>query len=72
MKMEEIKQLPLEELEVQLQDLKEEMQNLKFQQALHQIDNPLKVRALRRDIARFNTVIHEYDLGLRTDQKAQA
>lgn len=71
MKMEEIKQLPLEELKVQLQDLKEELRNLKFQQALHQIDNPLKVRSVRRDIARLQTVIHEYDLGLRTE-KTQA
>ena len=72
MKMEDIKQLPLDELKVQLQDLKEEMRNLKFQQALHQLDNPLKVRFVRRDIARIETVIHEYELGLRANQKAQA
>jgi len=72
MKMEDIKQLPLDELKVQLQDLKEEMRNLKFQQALHQLDNPLKVRSVRRDIARLETVIHEYELGLRATQKAQA
>lgn len=73
MKMEEIKQTPLEELKIQLQDLQEEMRNLKFQLALHQLDNPLKVRTVRRDIARLMTVIKEYELGQRTTgQSVQA
>lgn len=73
MKMEEIKQMPLEELKIQLQDLQEEMRNLKFQLALHQLDNPLKVRTVRRDIARLMTVIKEYELGQRTTgQSVQA
>ena len=43
-KMEEIKQLPLKELKVRLRDTEEELANLKFQLALHQLDNPLQVR----------------------------
>jgi large subunit ribosomal protein L29 len=64
-KMEELKQLPLEELKIRLQDTQEELVNLRFQLALRQLDNPLKVRSLRRDIARMKTVIHGYELGIR-------
>ena len=70
-KMEEIKQLPLEELKVRLLDAEEELGNLKFQLALHQLDNPLKVRAARRDVARLRTVIREYELGIRQEKKPQ-
>lgn len=71
MKMEEIKQLSLEELKIRLQDVKEEWANLRFQLALRQLDNPLKIRSIRRDIARLKTVIHEYELGLRQTKKPQ-
>ena len=65
MKTEEIKQLPVDELKIKLQDLQEEMSNLRFQHALHQLDNPLKLRALKKDIARVKTVLREFELGMR-------
>ena len=64
-KMEEIRQLPLDELRIRLRDSEEELTNLRFQLALHQLDNPLKVRFARRDISRLKTVIREYELGIR-------
>ena len=64
-KMEEIKQLPLEELKIRLRDAEEELINLRFQLALHQLENPLRVRYLRKDIARLKTIIREYELGLK-------
>lgn len=72
MKMEEIKQMPLEELRIRLQDTEEELANLKFQLALRQLDNPLKVRTVRRDVARLKTVIREHERGLRETRKPQA
>lgn len=69
-KMEEVRQLPLDELKIRLQDAEEELTNLRFQLALHQLDNPLQVRYLRRDIARYKTVIREHELGIRTEAKA--
>ena len=69
-KMEEIKQLPLEELKIRLRDVEEELENLRFQLALRQLDNPLKIRAIRRDRARLKTVIREYELTTRK-QNAQ-
>ena len=71
MKMDEIKQLPLEELKIRLRDTQDELANLRFQLALRQLDNPLKVRTIRRDIARLKTVIHEHEMGLRQDIKPQ-
>ena len=70
-KLEEIKQLPLEELKIRLRDAEDELANLRFQLALHQLDNPLKVRYLRRSVARIKTVIREYELGLRNPKQSQ-
>ncbi len=70
-KMEDIKQLPLEELKIRLQDAEEELSNLRFQLALHQLDDPLKVRYMRRSVARIKTVIREYELGQREAAKSQ-
>ena len=64
-KMSDIRQLPLEELKIRLRDTEEELTNLKFQLALRQLDNPLKVRYARRDIARLKTVIRENELKIR-------
>ncbi len=64
-KMEEIKQLPVEELKLRLEEAVEELHNLRFQHATRQLDNPLKIRFLRRDIARLKTVLREYELGIR-------
>ncbi len=70
-KMDEIKQLPLEELKIRLRDMEEELSNLRFQLALRQLDDPLKVKYARRDVARLKTVIHEYETGLRLETKPQ-
>ena len=68
-KMDEIKQLPIDELKVRLQDAEEELANMQFQHALHQLDNPLKLKIARRDVARLKTVLREYELGKRTPKQ---
>jgi large subunit ribosomal protein L29 len=70
-KMEEIRQLPIEEIKIRLRDSMDELANLKFQLALHQLDNPVKIRMLKRDVARFKTVMHEVELGIRKETKPQ-
>lgn len=65
MKMDEIKQLPEAEIRQRLEDTLEELQNLRFQHATHQLDNPLRLRRLKKDVARFNTVLRELKLGIR-------
>jgi large subunit ribosomal protein L29 len=65
MKMDEIKQLPVPEIKQRLEDSLEEFQNIRFQHATHQLDNPLKIRTLRKDIARLKTVLKEIEIGIR-------
>ncbi len=61
MKIDEIRKLSIEELRVRLQDALDEMENLRIQHSTRQLDNPLRIRLLRRDIARMHTVIREME-----------
>ncbi len=65
MKQHELKELSLNEIQFRLEDLEEEMSNLRYQKALGQLNNPLRIRIVRREIAQIKTVIHESELGLR-------
>ena len=65
MKMEELRQLSLDELKLKYEDILEEMENLRFQHSTHQLDNPLRIRLLRKDIARIKTMFHEQELGIK-------
>ena len=65
MKFYELLDLPGDELRTRLQNAKMELSNLRFQKATHQIDNPLQIRVIRREIAQINTLINEYTAGTR-------
>ncbi len=69
MKISEIKEQNKEELETKLLDIKKTLFNLKFQKATGQLDSPLKIRNLRKDIARIKTLIKEKELEAKTDSK---
>ena len=62
MKTIEIREVSLEELMKRLADEQENLANLRFQLATSQIVSPIKVRTVRRDIARLKTVIREKQL----------
>ena len=55
----DIRQKTDDELREQLRDLKREQLNLRFQRASGQLESTSRVREVRRDIARINTVINE-------------
>lgn len=55
----ELRELTQSELELKLKDLKEELFNLRFQLAINQLDNPMRITAVKRDIARVSTVMRE-------------
>jgi large subunit ribosomal protein L29 len=59
MKAKEVRDLSLNELETKLKDLKAELFNLRFQHATNQLDNPMRITAVRKDIARVKTILHE-------------
>jgi large subunit ribosomal protein L29 len=69
MKISEIKEQNKEELETKLLDIKKTLFNLKFQKATGQLDSPVKIRNLRKDIARIKTLIREKELEVKTDSK---
>lgn len=62
MKPAEIRELSVPELNQKLTDLKAELFNLRFQHAINQLDNPLRLQVVRKDIARVKTVIREKEL----------
>ncbi len=62
MKAKEIREMSLVELNQKLGDLKAELFNLRFQLAVNQLDNPMRIKAVKKDIARIKTVIREMEL----------
>ena len=56
MKVKEIKEMTMEELDQQLQDTKKEQFNLQLQQVSGQLENPARVKDLRRTVARIKTI----------------
>jgi large subunit ribosomal protein L29 len=63
MKAHEMREMTADELRLHRDNLVEELVNLRIKLAVKQLDNPLRVRILRKEIARSNTVIHEKSLG---------
>lgn len=63
MKAKEVRDLTNDELEQKLSDLKGELFNLRFQLATGQLDNPMRVRDVRKSIARIKTILRERELG---------
>ena len=59
MKISQLRDLSVEELTQKLKDLKAELFNLRFQHATNQLDNPLRLAAVKKDIARVKTILHE-------------
>ncbi len=59
MKMSEIRELTDDELMQKMEDLREELFNLRFQNSRNRLENPLKMRFIRKDIARILTSLTE-------------
>ena len=62
MKASEVRDLTTAELESKLKDLKAELFNLRFQLAINQLDNPMRISAVNKDIARVKTVLRENEI----------
>ena len=59
MKAKELKNLSVEELAKKLDELKKDLFMLRMQHATNQLDNPLKIASVKKDIARVKTIIRE-------------
>lgn len=61
MKASELRELSVEELQEKLKSLKEELFNLRFQLAINQLENPMRISAVKKDIARVQTVLTQME-----------
>jgi large subunit ribosomal protein L29 len=61
MKANEIKDMSVAELNEKLAELKQELFNLRFQHAVNQLENPMRMKAVKRDIARVKTFIRKQE-----------
>jgi len=63
MKASEIREMTEHELETELSQLKSELFKLRFQLATNELDNPMRLKDVKRAIARVKTIIRERELG---------
>lgn len=61
-KASDLRDLPVDELERNLAETKEELFNLRFQNATGQLDNYKRLGQLRKEVARLKTILHEHKL----------
>lgn len=64
MKANELRNLTTAEIEQKVASYKEELFNLRFQLATGQLDNPTRIREVRKEIARAKTILRERELGI--------
>ena len=62
MKANEVRKMSGEELQTKLQDLKKDLFNLRLQHATNQLDNPIRIAEVKKDIARVKTIIRGQQL----------
>ena len=62
MNAKEIRELSVAELNEKLAELKDELYKLRFQHAINQLDNPMRINAVKKDIARIKTVQRDIEL----------
>ncbi len=65
LKIQTLREMTSEELEQKLNELNDELFNLNMRRSLKALDNPLRLRQLRREAARVKTVLKEDRLGIR-------
>ena len=61
MKTSELRNMSATELTAKLKELKAELFNLRFQHAINQLENPMRIQTVKKDIARINTVLSGLD-----------
>jgi len=69
MKSSEINEMSPEEMQRKISDLKEELFNLRFQHEIGQLENPQKMKQIKRDIARIYTISREVEVKNRTAEE---
>ena len=58
----ELREKTVAELDAKVKELKEELFNLRFQLAVNQLENPMRIPAVKKDIARIKTIMREREI----------
>ena len=69
MRKSEFTEMTVPELKTKLQDDFESLQNFRFQKALQQLENPVQIKHVKKEIAQVKTLLKEYELGIRTERQ---
>ncbi len=62
MKISEVRDMSVADLNKKLAELKDELFNLRFQHAVNQLEDPMRLKVVKKDIARIKTVLREIEL----------
>ncbi|MBQ9902624.1 MAG: 50S ribosomal protein L29 [Clostridia bacterium] len=62
MKISEVRDMSVTDLNKKLAELKDELFNLRFQHAVNQLEDPMRLKVVKKDIARIKTVLREIEL----------
>ncbi len=71
MKVSEIKKMSSEDLSKKLLDFKSELLNLRFQLAINQLENPMRIKAVKKDVARIKTILNERNKNCECENKEE-
>lgn len=71
MKASEYREKTVDELNNQLTSLKEELFNLRFQHAINQLENPMRIKVVKKDIARIKTILRDIEINEATPKETE-
>ena len=69
MKKRDLKDLSMDDIDNKIKDNRSKLQSLRFQKALQQLEDPLEIRSLKKEIAQLLTIKNEYLKGIRLDKE---
>ena len=70
MKKSDLKDINMADIDVKIKENQSKLQRLRFQKALQQLEDPLEIRSLKKEIAQLLTIKNEYLKGIRLDKES--
>ena len=71
MKKSELRDLNMADIDVKIKENQSKLQKLRFQKALQQLEDPLEIRSLKKEIAQLLTLKNEFSKGMRLDKETE-
>ena len=71
MKKSDLRDLNMTDIDVKIEENQSKLQKLRFQKALQQLEDPLEIRSLKKEIAQLLTLKSEYSKGIRSDKETE-